>query len=232
MLVTPRRNLGHPVVGDMRAGPQTRLGQTACTQPQVDRAAPSPKEHRPICPVSKTHLQRPTRSPLSRATNKGLGPASEYEHDHRREPEDAGPPRQPQRTPTATTAKSSHNHQPCPLDNRSSIWATLSLRSPPIPMPPAIDKGQCTPLSDGDLRSGTGGAATGNGSGPDRAEASEPRSSILDGNRWPRATRPPKEEVDRRRVRPEPVWRLPELDNGGVMCPRKQRAPRCLRDCC
>jgi hypothetical protein len=58
-----------------------------------------------------------------RATNRGLGPAPEYEHDRpSRTPRTPGPPREPQ--PQPLPHKPRHGHQPLPLDNHSSIWAT------------------------------------------------------------------------------------------------------------
>ena len=56
------------------------------------------------------------------STNKGLGRAPEYEHDHRREPE------HPRTAPPAAhhqrRTQPDDGHQPLPLDTRSSIWAT------------------------------------------------------------------------------------------------------------
>ena len=65
-------------------------------------------------------------SDSGRATNKGLGRAPEYEHDHHREPEDA------RTAPRAATLQTTHppdnGHQPLSLDKRSSIWATEEKR--------------------------------------------------------------------------------------------------------
>ena len=62
--------------------------------------------------------QPPTRRPRStidsgRATNKGLGPAPEYEHDHRREPADARTA--PQAATTSTTINQTMAINPYPL---------------------------------------------------------------------------------------------------------------------
>ena len=85
-------------------------------------------------PGSRTQLRDPSpehpppgraRSTLDsgRATNKGLGPAPEYEHDQpSRTPRTPGPPRHPQ--PQLTPRHQPHDgHQPMPLDNDPSKWA-------------------------------------------------------------------------------------------------------------
>ena len=150
---------GHPIPTRYRRHP-CRRATPSHTQPRSHTsthqppAGDSPTHANPIdTPVAAREAARasparaqqlrdsspehpPTRRPRStidsgRATNKGLGTAPEYEHDH--PSRTRGRPDRPASRNHINHHQPNNGHQPLPLDKRSSIWATQrSRQSSPI----------------------------------------------------------------------------------------------------